>query len=236
MSPCESCHAGCCRSFAVPVSGADILRLEDQLGLTFWDFACRWADPEGLIARNHAPQFYFDDDPETPYVICLTHEPSKFLQGTTKCRFLMEGEPDADSPLGQARCGVYNARPGACRAFPAKLNNTGELAILYDVPPNGRPSDPQPAYDLCAKPWSVEDLDPVSTVGDLVVARYEMGFFRQLATIWNRDPRPWSVFPDFVRLVYANRIVREQVAEDDQPSTIPFAAPVAPPESRREAA
>ena len=28
MSQCLDCHAGCCRSFAVPITGADVLRIE----------------------------------------------------------------------------------------------------------------------------------------------------------------------------------------------------------------
>src|SRR5690606_34649025 len=31
MGLCSGCHAGCCRSFAVPVSGADVLRIETRL-------------------------------------------------------------------------------------------------------------------------------------------------------------------------------------------------------------
>jgi hypothetical protein len=60
-SMCESCHAGCCRAFAVPITGADILRIEGRLGLDFREFACRWSGPDGAISRNAAPQFVFDD-------------------------------------------------------------------------------------------------------------------------------------------------------------------------------
>ena len=95
MSPCESCHAGCCRSFAIPLSGADIIRLENGLGLTFWDFACRWADPEGIIAQNYAPHFFFEDEPQTPFVITLIHDESIYFPATTRCRYLVEGQPDA---------------------------------------------------------------------------------------------------------------------------------------------
>src|SRR5688572_20248052 len=127
--PCETCHAGCCRSFAVPLTGADILRIERDLRIDFWDFVCRWADPEGRIARNVAPRFYFADQPRTPFVIGLMHAESHFLDGTTKCRFLIECEPEGPQP-GLARCGIYESRPAACRTFPMKLDATGELAIL----------------------------------------------------------------------------------------------------------
>ena len=211
-SPCETCHAGCCRSFAVPITGADILRIERALRIDFWQFVCRWADPDGRIARNDAPQFHFADEPQIPFVVCLMHAQSHFLDGTTKCRFLTECEPDPLNPLGAAHCGIYDSRPAACRAFPMKLDSTGELAILYDVPPRGR-AGRHPAYDLCPRPWDPADVDPLSAVQDLVLARHEMSFFRRLAEIWNRRPQSWLVFPDFLRLVYANRVVRERAGE-----------------------
>jgi Fe-S-cluster containining protein len=224
MSQCDSCHAGCCRSFAVPVTGADVLRIERELGLAFWDFVCRWADPHGSIARKHAPHFYFADEPQTPFVVCLTHAKSHYLNGTSKCRFLNECQPDAEHPLGVARCGIYASRPMACRAFPTKLNQTGELAIIYDIPSHGRNQE-NAVYDLCPGEWKPSDLDPLQTVQDLVVAKYEMAFFHQLARLWNRAPRSWSLFPDFLTLAYSGRIIREEdAAENAEPETIKFPA------------
>ncbi len=232
MSPCESCHAGCCRAFAVPVTGADVLRIEQQLQLNFGDFVCRWADPDGNIARNYAPQFRFADEPETPFVICLRHTASEYFPSTTKCRFLIEGEPDAEHPLGQARCGIHSVRPGACRAFPTKLNETGELAVIYDVPEQGRPTDPAPSYSLCPRPWEPSDVDGVTGIQDLVVARYEMGFFKQLANLWNRKPRDWGLFPEFLRLVYKSRVLKDTEMDHEPPQTIPFPTPPTPSQQR----
>lgn len=206
MSPCESCHAGCCRSFAVPVSGADVLRIERELGLEFHEFACRWNDEDGSIAKDVAPQFFFADEPETPFVICLTHTLSDYFPGTSKCKFLRESPPDAEHPQGQARCSIYAHRPGACRAFPLKLNPSGDLAIIQPVPECGRPGNTHPVYDLCPREWQPEDVEPISAVQDLVVARHEMTFFHDLAKVWNREPRRWESFPSFLRLVYANRV------------------------------
>ncbi|MCA9114405.1 MAG: YkgJ family cysteine cluster protein [Planctomycetaceae bacterium] len=225
MSPCNNCHSGCCRSFAVPVSGADIIRIETQLELSFWDFVCRWADPEGQIARNHAPHFHFADEADTPFVICMTHQNSTFFPSTTKCRFLVEGEPDETSPLGQARCGIYHQRPGACRAFPVRLNETSELVILSNIPERGRGTD-EPQYELCPRPWEKADLDSVNTMGDLVTSQFEMKFFHRLAEVWNRSPRPWAAFPDFLHLVYSARVVDE--TESSQPAAA-HAAPTLQP-------
>lgn len=247
MSACESCHAGCCRSFAVPITGADILRLERTLQLPFWDFACRWADPQGQIARKYAPHFHFPDEPKTPFVIALRHVDSVTFPGTTKCRFLKETPPSGEHPHGLGQCGVYESRPSACRAFPTKFNATGDLAIIYDVPERGRTGD-SPAYQLCPRPWTPADIDPITCLQDLAVAKFEMAFFHQLATAWNRNPHPWELFPDFLRLAYAGRVQTEQAkpaatpeidADDDaSPQTIPFPQRdrEQPAPARREAA
>ncbi len=227
MAPCESCHAGCCRTFAVPVNGADIITIERRLGLSFWDFVCRWADPLGKIARGRVPHFFFPDAPETPFVICLLHSNSLFLPGTTKCRFLIECPPDDAHPLGRARCGIYGVRPSACRVFPTKLNATGDLVVLCNVPSTSREGS-HPAYDLCPREWEPSEVDPIQSVQDLVVTKYEFAFFAEIARAWNQSPRPWQVFPDFLRIVYSNRVQpetdhdREQSAQQDEAATVPF--------------
>lgn len=212
MSMCATCHAGCCRSFAVPISGADITRIMTDLKLSFWDFVCRWEDPEGHIAQNYAPHFHFEDEPQTPFVICLIRNESKVWPGSGKCMFLEETCPTEEHPLGIARCGIYESRPSACSAFPTKLNDTSDLAIIYDVPQRGRQST-DPVYALCPKPWEKSDFDSVKTLQNLIVAKYEMDFFHSLAEVWNREPGPMAAFPEFLHLVYSQRICKEAAAE-----------------------
>ena len=223
MTPCQSCHAGCCRAFAVPISGADVIRIESRLNLSFWDFACRWADPNGDIALNHAPQFRFEDELQTPFVICLKHIASEFFPDSDKCRFLMESPPDADHPLGVARCGIHGHRPGACRAYPTKLNSSSELVIIDNVPDNGRPNG-EDLYRLCPRQWEPSDIDPLDSVQDLVLAKYEMAFFQQVASAWNRNPQSWLVFPEFLRLIYSHRVTKGDVAvsDDSDHNILPF--------------
>ena len=207
MSICSGCHGGCCRAFAVPTSGADILRLERELGLTFWDLIVRWADHQGQIARNYAPQFFFEDDPETPYVLCLKQSASQLFPTKQKCQFLVESPPDAEHPLGTASCGVYEQRPLSCRVFPLKLDPSSMLAVLHEVPAHGRLTDRHPAYSLCSRPWEASDVDPLQSVQDLVLAQFEMTFFKQLALGWNQNPGAWENFPDFLHTVYSQRVV-----------------------------
>ncbi len=222
MSPCDSCHSGCCRAFAIPVTGADIFRIEKGLKLNFWDFVCRWADPDGTIARNNAPHFFFSDEPQTPFVICTTHLPSAYHEGTTKCRFLVECEPDKEDPIGVSKCGIYNFRPASCHAFPMKMDDSGELTILYQVPKHGRP-DENPLYDLCPREWEVEDIDPIEAPQQLAITHYEINFFTQVAQLWNRNPREWDLFPEFLQVVYNHRVIKQEPPNsDDDAETIPI--------------
>lgn len=245
MGICEGCHAGCCRSFAVPLTGADIIRIEHDQQLTFWDFAVRWADEAGVIARNYAPHFRFRDDPETDFVIALMQAESASMPGSSKCHFLAETPPTPELPLGTGGCGIYGSRPSACRAFPTKLNLTGEVVLVHEVPERGRPGD-HPAYSLCPRPWQASDVDSIGAMGDLVVARFEMTFFHKVAAVWNRELRDWAIFPSFLREVYANRVLLEsqvtpaiandqdESSMDEMPATIPL--PVLRDVPRRQAA
>lgn len=212
QTPCAECHAGCCRAFAVPITGADILRLE-RAGHDFWEFVCRWQDDEGQISRNYAPQIHFADEPQTPFVLCLLQNESKSYPGTGKCRFLGESQELAASGRPISACTVYNERPAACRAFPFRFDEARETVQLqptYD-PPAARRHD---AYKLCPRPWSASDVDGLDAAQSLAVAEYEMTFFKKVVALWNRAPGPWDALPKFLRLVYQSRVNVEQPAEE----------------------
>lgn len=224
MGICSGCHSGCCRSYVVPTTGADILRIEQNLDLDFWQFVCRWEDKDGAIALKYAPHFHFADEPETPWVICLMQTPSELFPGTTKCQFLKEGPPDENSPLGTGVCGIYENRPSACRAFPTKFNETSDLVLIHEVPERGRPLNSNPAYKLCPRPWTKDDIDPIQAAEDLTVARFEMNFFHTLAKLWNRRPQEWELFPHFLRMVYDARVIEERTHAQQQHANQRFAA------------
>lgn len=220
MSPCHGCHSGCCRAFAVPISGADILRIEQSLQRSMETFIHRWEDPDDLIACGTAPHFFFEDQPDLPFTICLKPEASQTFRKVTRCHFLREEAPTKEHPLGTAHCGIYDQRPLTCRVFPTKLSASGMLAELHAIPEHGRLSDPHPAYGLCSTPWHVEDIEPVSAVQDLVLIHFEMRFFQYVAESWNRRRESWELFPEFLRLVYQNRVVPE-AATEAQPEETP---------------
>ena len=82
-----------------------------------------------------------------------------------------------------------------------KLNPTGDLVILSKVPPPPR-EDKHPAYDLCPREWETHEVDPIQSMQDLVVTKYEYAFFAEIARAWNQSPRAWRKFPEFLHLVY----------------------------------
>ena len=213
-TPCEGCHGGCCRSFAVPVTGADVFRLTRATGRAFTDVAVRWPDADGAIARGHAPHLFFTPEPEAadpaaraggPFVLCLGHAASVALPGSSRCRFLEETPPSPGRPRGTGRCGAYADRPAACRTYPLRFAADGRLVRLASVPARGRAGS-HPAYELCPRPWAAEDVDPLAAPADLAAGRWEMEFFRQVAAAWNRVRRPRRAFPAYLEAVYAGRV------------------------------
>lgn len=205
-SPCDGCAAGCCRAFAVPLTGFDIVRIMRRQGLGFWDFVARWEDAGGSISRGVAPHFHFADLPDVPFVIGLLHHESRAFPGATRCRFLQEREPTAEAPDGTGRCGMYADRPLACRIFPARIGPDGELGIA-PVDEYGR-EERHEAYRLCPRSWTLDDLNAEEALRDLRTAAREMQHFKLAAELWNRRPLPWTAFPEFIRLVYAEEMLR----------------------------
>jgi hypothetical protein len=106
------------------------------------------------------------------------------------------------------------------------MNRAGDLVVLCNVSSPPR-DDAHPAYDLCPREWEVEELDPVRTLQDLVITKYEFAFFAEIARAWNQAPKSWKAFPEFLRLVYSNRILHEsdvKLEEEDSEdaATVPF--------------
>ncbi len=201
-SPCTGCHSGCCRAFIVPLTGYDMIRIMTNLELPFWEFVCRYADESGEIAKGIAPHFHFDDDPETPFTIGLLQDASTHFPETQKCQFLKEHEKNDEHPLGVANCSIYEDRPMACRLFPARLDEQNEIGIV-NIPKFGRAGS-NPAYQLCPRDWTTEDIDAEVARRDIGNTATEMQQMHLLAERWNASPRSWLLFPDVIQMVFGN--------------------------------
>jgi hypothetical protein len=60
-----------------------------------------------------------------------------------------------------------------------------------------------------------------------VIAKYEMNFFFKLARAWNARLGEWTAFPDFLQLVYAQRVLPKELddetaADTEEPTLLQF--------------
>jgi hypothetical protein len=103
------------------------------------------------------------------------------------------------------------------------MQSSSLLTVLGDVPAHGRPADGRPAYQLCPRPWEPRDIDPVNGPQDVAAAKFEAEFFQQVAEIWNRRPGRWQTFPEFLQLVYEQRVVQQPAGGSEEDiATMPF--------------
>lgn len=109
--PCFDCHAPCCVSYVVPITGFDLWRMTRVLGLGWRDVA----DVKSDQGR------YWDcfrlDDSELRHGLYLR------TRSTGACQFLL------DLPGGHQRCGAHDGRPLACRIYPFKVTGSSQLGI-----------------------------------------------------------------------------------------------------------
>lgn len=118
-APCEGCHGHCCAEHRVPIDGFDLVRLWRAVGGA-------WRDLVDLECRRNPLSFGFrlDAGPEHWSLYLRRHDDGA-------CRFLV-------GPAGAQRCGVYTARPAACRAYPAALADDGPFVSGHAVCPPER--------------------------------------------------------------------------------------------------
>ena len=135
VSPCATCGA-CCRSHLVPVSGQDVWRLStsQRLGPEEFCVLCPEAEPrpEAFLLQANGQRFSLALDKKGRFAL------------TKPCIFLME------LPNGLTRCGVYDHRPAACRAYPMSLQRGG----IAQQPESLCPPDAWPAGEEKRPRWA----------------------------------------------------------------------------------
>jgi len=107
VTPCSDCAGVCCDTLAITVNIVDVARIVRALHLPVHE----------VLAR------YIDEDPrEQPYVFWVRKQPVALAlnppgEKTCGCPFLMKvGD--------EARCGIYEIRPGTCRVYPFSRQKT----------------------------------------------------------------------------------------------------------------
>lgn len=210
---CKNCHAGCCRLFLINVTGADILRIKQRLGLPpkefvhFEEFPAQKADGENMRSILR----FKDKDPETVFVPVLRKVESDLIPETKKCLFLQEWRietPEENRTNVVSRCGVYDIRPHVCQAWPIKLDENEFLPACGSVIDSKKFDDLPDAYKRCSREFSADDFGPTleSSVKAKLYEQYEMGFDAKVAEKWNQNPGTMEEYEAFLEDVYKNRI------------------------------
>jgi Fe-S-cluster containining protein len=126
-NPCATC-AACCRSYVVPLDGYDVWRISHGQRLDPADFCV-------ALARDAEQPGTFRLTADGPTFILMLEKQGK-LEVNRPCVFLMHLDG------GHARCGIYEQRPSACRAYPMEMKPEG-MALLDRrlCPPDSWPED-----------------------------------------------------------------------------------------------
>lgn len=209
MLLCKTCHAGCCRNFAIGLTGYDLLKISKFLDLDYPSFAqiIPVKEKEEIERQSNFSALFLFSDKElrTYYRFCLLMDESRLAEGTLKCMFLEE-EGLKDKII--AKCSIYECRPLVCATFPSKFDPTEKQGIVFNVEPDNLLSS-HDVYNLCPRKITRDDIENShdEIMKNLILRKYEVDFFKNLADYWNRNPGTTVEFFRFLEKVYDNRVV-----------------------------
>lgn len=206
MSICANCPGQCCRLFnTIALTGSDILRLKNALQLPYQFITKLILVPEDQVEhmKMKSAMFSFKQDDvniEDKFIFSIKNQESTLLPGTKKCVFLQEWKIFSDRVTG--RCGIYDIRPYACRAFPSTIDKETYKGIFINS------SDTLQEFDFCLNAFKVEDfIDSNKQIENLALWDYEKNFFKKVAEKWNENPGKVEEVYEFFEKEYANRLV-----------------------------
>ena len=215
MQACNSCQAGCCRNFTVALTGFDLMNISKTLGVDLLSFIqmVPVIGEENIAYRSeHSALFKFSDAADDNfYLFGMRMVESQLVPGTIKCQFLQEWYLNIRKPSLEtiiSRCGIYNCRPLLCATYPTQFDSSEQHALIYNMD-----ADPESVkhkiYNLCREKFKPEEVLATSDdiIQKLVLRKYEVDYFKNLAASWNENP---STIDDFLNLMiktYNNRVV-----------------------------
>jgi Fe-S-cluster containining protein len=215
---CDTCHAGCCRTYHLVITAFDALSIANDLSLPVGEFATFLAtsgEVTKLLSGHNTPiQFTDPELRDKQYFVALKKVESQLIPGTQKCHFLLEwnrqetipGRGDHPGARIAGRCGIYHSRPQMCRAFPAFLHSNGAVAFVSTPAPNDLQLQHE-IYKVCPEKWTPEAFtkDPSEALHTLVVTRYERDFQNLAVEEWNKNPGAAKDFFPFMQKIYGTR-------------------------------
>ncbi|MEI7475134.1 MAG: YkgJ family cysteine cluster protein [bacterium] len=218
MQICKSCAGGCCRNYSVAITGYDILNISKTLGIdpiSFIQIVEIEDEADFEYKSKHAALFKFTDaKKDVFYMFGMRMVESQLVQGTAKCQFLMEWYYNRNNPsIDQiiARCGIYNCRPLICSAFPSKFDSTENRGVVLNLSSISE-SKEHPIYNLCSGTIAGEEVDRAADdiMKALILRKFELDYFKNLASYWNEKPGTITEFLVFMQNAYQDRVYVDQ--------------------------
>ena len=212
MHICGECTCGCCRKFAIPITGYDILKISKNLKININSFIEIDPVPEERIEDESSIVGLFkfaESASDGFYKFCMKKVESSLVPGVFKCIFLQEWYNNPDNPSVEnivARCGIYGNRPTICAAFPATVDKSGYFAVIVSKKIT---EEDNILYKLCPREIVREDFpqNSESILRTVLMNKYEQDFFKTIAVIWNENPKPLNLFIPFLENWYAERVL-----------------------------
>lgn len=215
--PCDTCHAGCCRSYHLFITAFDAFRVARDLGVTVGEFATMtvFDAADAVRYEEEYTALRFTDQPEDKrFFLALRRIDSALFPGTHKCYFLQEWRRENEAPergehpgrhtLG--RCGIYSSRPMVCRTYPTSLHPTVPVGLINTPPPPQMPES-QEAHTLCPEEWTAANfgVEPTRVIHNLAIRRFEREFYNQAVAEFNAENHPLPEYFPFMLRVYEHR-------------------------------
>ncbi len=179
QNPCITCSGHCCSRNLINVCGYDAWLIARGLSIKPTDFLAFAQLEEEETPYN----FQIDGSGRSYYLVLNMNEQP---DGSRRCMF------GISLPRHQLRCGIYNLRPIACRAYPFVLEG-GEPAIK--------------PWALCPQgAWDLNDLDILPLREELGKFQMEFCIYGLVVTHWNKEvskqpPRKKLDFRPFVHFL-----------------------------------
>ena len=111
--PCGSCGVRCCNRFAVPLTGFDLVRLNEKTGFAPEEF-CELADAKNIEAAPHSLVFIFVGGEPQERILTLCRGKNMY------CVFSRHSRG----------CSVWGAHPFVCRAYPFCVDEKKQIKYV----------------------------------------------------------------------------------------------------------
>jgi Fe-S-cluster containining protein len=219
-SICDTCHAGCCRSYHLFITAFDALRISRDLGLPVGEFVTMLSFSSEEVKR-YADEFVpirfantGADRESTRYLLALKKIDSHLFPGTPKCYFLNEWKRDVPATGREGhpgkhyigRCSIYGSRPMVCRTYPTSIHPDVAVGLITTPPPVHLAAKHE-VHKICPEEWTVEKfgVDGTQVLHNLAISRYEREFYNQAVTEFNSEDHDVQEFFPFMARAYEHR-------------------------------